>query len=196
MGANHIGLPAYSIMAGLGVSGLAVALAAQQTLSNLIASIIIMIEKPFALGHRIKIKDIEGDVEDVGFRSTTIRTVYDSLITIPNHEMICNAIDNMTSRSHRVTEVILTLKYDISIDESESFIEDTKILLQEKPKTRKDKIYVSLDSLGLQGCPVIKIKYRLKVINAREELKEKDKIFLDIMRLADSLNVKLMTVTQ
>jgi MscS family membrane protein len=196
MGANHIGLPAYSIMAGLGVSGLAVALAAQQTLSNLIASIIIMIEKPFALGHRIKIKDIEGDVEDVGFRSTTIRTVYDSLITIPNHEMICNAIDNMTSRSHRVTEVILTLKYDISIDEIESFIEDTKILLQENPKTRKDKIYVSLDSLGLQGCPVIKIKYRLKVINAREELKEKDKIFLDIMRLADSLNVKLMTVTQ
>lgn len=193
VGANHIGLPAYSIMAGLGVSGFAVALAAQETLSNLIASIIIMIEKPFSLGHRIKIKDIEGNVEDVGFRSTTIRSGYDSLITIPNNEMISNNIDNMTLRSHRVTKIILTLKYDISIGKIESFIEGTKILLQGNPKTQKDKVYVSLDSLGLQSCPVIKIKYGLKVINSIEELKEKDKIFLDIMRLADSLHVKLMT---
>lgn len=192
-GANQIGLPAYSIMAGLGVGGLAVALASQQTLSNLIASIIIMAEKPFSYGDWIRIKNIEGYVESVGFRSTSIRSFYDSVIIIPNNDMITNNIENMSVRNHRETILFFTLKYDTSTHKIENFIKSTIFLLQGNLKAQKDKIYVSPDSLGLQSCPVIKIQYYLKVRDEMEELEERAKILFDIMRLADSINIELMT---
>jgi MscS family membrane protein len=180
-------------MAGLGVGGLAVALAAQQTLANLLGSIIIMIEKPFSLGHWIKLKNIEGKVENVGFRSTTIRTFYDSLVTIPNSQMISSTIDNMALRKYRQIETTLNLSPGTSTHKIESFIEGTKILLAGNPNTRKDKILVALDSLGSRSCPVIIISYYLKFDKRMEEIKERERILLDIMYLADSINVKFMT---
>ncbi|MDD5632247.1 MAG: mechanosensitive ion channel [Methylococcales bacterium] len=108
-GADRIGLPAYSVLAGLGVGGLAVALAAQQTLANLLGSLIIMFEKPFAIGHSIKLKDFEGTVESVGFRSTRIRTTYNSLVTIPSSQLVNSPIDNMELRQYRT---VLNLTYD------------------------------------------------------------------------------------
>lgn len=67
-------VPAYSMLAGLGVGGLAVALAARDSLANLFGSVLIMFEKPFRVGHRIRLSSSEGVVEDVGYRSTRIRT--------------------------------------------------------------------------------------------------------------------------
>ena len=69
-GADELGFPAYSVLAGLGVGGLAVALAARDSIANLLGSLLIMIEKPFRIGHYIKVGGSEGTVEDVGFRST------------------------------------------------------------------------------------------------------------------------------
>ena len=71
---DELGFPAYSVLAGLGVGGLAVALAAQSTIANLIGSLLIALEKPFRVGHLVRIGGSEGTVEDVGFRSTRIRT--------------------------------------------------------------------------------------------------------------------------
>ena len=193
IGADHIGLPAYSVMAGLGVGGLAVALAAQQTLANLLGSIIIMIEKPFSLGHWIKLKDVEGKVENVGFRSTSIRTFHDSLVTIPNSQMISSTIDNMALRKYRQIETILNLNPGTPTHKIESFIEGTKILLRGNPNTRKDKILVALDSLGSRSCPVIMISYYLNFDKRMDEIKERERILLDIMYLADSININFMT---
>ena len=83
-GGDELGFPAYSILAGLGVGGLAVALAAQSTIANLIGSLLIAMEKPFRVGHVVRIGGSEGTVEDVGFRSTRIRTPDNSLVTIPS----------------------------------------------------------------------------------------------------------------
>ena len=79
-GADDLGLPAYSVVAGLGVGGLAIALAARDSVANLLGSILIMFEKPFRIGHLIRVAGTEGTVEDVGFRSTRIRTLNNSLI--------------------------------------------------------------------------------------------------------------------
>ena len=83
-GADQLGFPAYSVLAGLGVGGLAVALAAKDSIANLLGSMMIMLEKPFRVGHHIRLAGTEGTVEDVGFRSTRIRTPDNSLISIPN----------------------------------------------------------------------------------------------------------------
>ena len=84
-GSWELGFPTYSVLAGLGVGGLAVALAARDSLANLLGSMLIMIEKPFRVGHYIRVSGSEGTVEDVGFRSTRIRTPDNSLISIPNN---------------------------------------------------------------------------------------------------------------
>jgi MscS family membrane protein len=84
-GADELGIPAYSVLAGLGVGGLAVALAAHDSIANLLGSLLIMLEKPFSIGHYIKVGVSEGTVADVGFRSTRIRTQDNSLVSIPNN---------------------------------------------------------------------------------------------------------------
>ncbi|MGR8981605.1 MAG: mechanosensitive ion channel family protein [Gammaproteobacteria bacterium] len=138
-GADRIGLPAYSVLAGLGVGGLAVALAAQQTLANLLGSLIIMFEKPFAIGHWIKANDIEGTVEVVGFRSTRIRTFYNSLVTIPSSQLVNSTIDNMELRDYRQVKTVLNLTYDTPAGKIEAFVEGVRHILLSHPDTRKDR---------------------------------------------------------
>ena len=94
----ELGFPAYSVLAGLGVGGLAVALAARDSVANLLGSMLIMIEKPFRVGHYVRVSGTEGTVEDVGFRSTRIRTLDNSLISIPNNAVINATIENLSLR--------------------------------------------------------------------------------------------------
>ncbi len=97
--ANELGFPAFSVLAGLGVGGLAVALAARDSLANLFGSVLIMFEKPFRVGHRIRLSGSEGVVEDVGFRSTRIRTADNSLISIPNNAVVNATVENLSLRT-------------------------------------------------------------------------------------------------
>ena len=92
-GSWELGFPTYSVLAGLGVGGLVVAMAARDSLANLLGSMLIMIEKPFRVGHYVRISGGEGTVEDVGFRSTRIRTPDNSLISIPNNNVVELAAD-------------------------------------------------------------------------------------------------------
>ncbi|MEI7870119.1 MAG: mechanosensitive ion channel family protein [Candidatus Methylumidiphilus sp.] len=191
-GADRIGLPAYSVLAGLGVGGLAVALAAQQTLANLLGSIIIMIEKPFAIGHWIKVKDMEGIVEDVGFRSTRIRTFYDSLVTIPSSQMVSSTIDNMELRKLRQVKTFLNLTYDTPVEKIEGFVEGVRHILQNHPDTRKDNIQVMFNDLGPSSLDIL-LNFFLKVPDRMAELTERQRILLDILRLAESMGVRFAT---
>ena len=108
-GANRIGLPAYSVVAGLGVGGVAVALAARENLANLLGSFTLMIEKPFRVGHWVRIGDDERMVEAVGFRSTRIRTFYDSLVSVPSSQLMESVIDNMGMRTYRRVKTIISV---------------------------------------------------------------------------------------
>ena len=100
-GGDELGFPAYSILAGLGVGGLAVALAAQSTIANLIGSLLITLEKPFRVGHAVRIGTSEGTVEDVGFRSTRIRTPDNSLVTISSSAVVNATVENLSLRTRR-----------------------------------------------------------------------------------------------
>ncbi|WP_262966684.1 mechanosensitive ion channel family protein [Methylobacter psychrophilus] len=194
-GADRIGLPAYSVIAGLGVGGLAVALAAQQTLANLLGSLIIMFEKPFAIGHWIKLKDIEGIVEKVGFRSTRIRTFYDSLVTIPSSQLINSTVDNLELREYRQVKTILNLTYDTPVEKIEGFIEGVKQILETHPDTRKDNIQVFLYEFGAHSLDIL-LNFFLQVPDRSAELIKRQEILLAILRLADSNGVRFAFPTQ
>lgn len=102
--------PVTSLIAGLGVGGLAVALAAQDTLKNFFGSLVILADKPFVLGDRIVVDGHDGPVEEVGFRSTRIRTMDGHLVTIPNGEMANKTVLNIGKRPYirRLSNIAIT----------------------------------------------------------------------------------------
>ncbi len=189
MGGDRVGLPAYSVVAGLGVGGLAVALAAQQTLANLLGSLIIMFEKPFAIGHSIKVQGVEGTVENVGFRSTRIRTPENSLVTIPSSQLVSNIIENRHLREYRRIRTTLNLANDTPLAKIETLLAGIEQILLAHPDTRKDGIQVALHDIGTGG-PDILVNFHLKVPDKNAEARARQAIFLSILGLAEANDIR------
>jgi len=195
IGADRVGLPAYSVVAGLGVGGLAVALAGQQTLANLLGSLIIMFEKPFSIGDQIKVGATEGEVEDVGFRSTRIRTPHDSVVTIPSSQMVNSCIDNLQMRAQREFKTLLTLTYDTPVPLLDSFIRGLRELLMAHPDVRRDNLQVFFYDLGPHSLDIW-VRFMLRTGDRLGELTARQQILFDIMRLAEMMGVKFAYPTQ
>ncbi len=121
--------PVTSLLAGLGVGGLAVALAAQDTLKNFFGSIAIFADKPFEMGDRIVVDGHDGPVEQVGFRSTRVRTLTGNLVTIPNSEMASKTILNIGKRPHIRHLGYITITYDTPPEKVERAVAIIKELL-------------------------------------------------------------------
>lgn len=132
----HVNITA--LVASLGIGGLAVALAAQDTLANLLGSFIIYLDKPFKAGDLIEAGDIKGRIEHVGFRSTRIRTTEKSLLTVPNKKLIDSALNNVTLSDARRVRFNIGLTYNSTSDQLLSIIDDIKKILQEHPKISDD----------------------------------------------------------
>ena len=105
-----------TLLTGLGIGGLAVALAAQDTVKNFIAGVLIFIDKPFKLNHWIKFEGGEGIVEDIGVRSTKIRTFGDSLIIVPNANLLSANIENFSEMRKRRVLMTIGLTYDTPME--------------------------------------------------------------------------------
>jgi MscS family membrane protein len=133
-----------SLVAGLGIGGLAIALAAKETLENLIGSFTIFIDKPFAIGDTIKVGAIEGQVEHIGFRSTRIRTVDKSFLTVPNKKLIDNELDNFSLRTQRRANFNITLNYTATSVQLKNIIAGIKECIEKHPSVAKSDIQVRL----------------------------------------------------
>ena len=125
-------------MAGLGLGGLAFALAAKDTISNVFGSVTILMDRPFQIGDWVTIGAADGVVESVGIRSTRIRTFYDSIITIPNSELINAQIDNYGARRYRRIETTINIGMDTPPEKIDAFCEGIRELIRNHPHTRKD----------------------------------------------------------
>lgn len=130
--------PITSIIAGLGIGGLAVALAAQDTIKNFFGSIVLFIDKPFEMGERIVIDGHDGPVEEVGLRSTKIRTLDGHLITIPNGELANKTIQNIGKRPYIKRITNLTITYDTPPEKVERALEIVKEILNNHEGMHKD----------------------------------------------------------
>lgn len=194
-GADELGFPAYSVLTGLGIGGLAVAFAARETLANLLGSIVIMIEKPFRVGHWIKIEDIGGIVEYVGFRSTRIRTFDDSLISIPNSVVVNSAVDNLGVRDRQRQLFSVQLNYDTPNDKLDRFIQRIRQDIKDNPITDPENAYVFLNSLGENGLDVL-LDFHLRTANYASELQERERILRNILLVAEELGVELAFPTR
>ncbi|XRO76707.1 mechanosensitive ion channel family protein [Methanocaldococcus sp. 10A] len=132
---SSVGYDITALLAGLGVGGLAVALAMQDTIKNFIAGILILVDKPFSLGHWVKVGDVEGIVEEIGIRSTRIRTFDYTLITIPNSELLNSSIENLTVRDRRRVLTTIGLTYNTPVEKIKKAKEIIKEIVENHPAT-------------------------------------------------------------
>ncbi len=110
------GKPLSALLAGLGIGGLALALAAQDTLKNFFGSIMIMLDKPFTVGQRIMSSGYDGTIEEIGFRSTRLRTLTGHLVTIPNEKMATDSVENIGRRPSIRRLANITITYDTPLE--------------------------------------------------------------------------------
>ncbi|MGC9457164.1 MAG: mechanosensitive ion channel family protein [Halothiobacillaceae bacterium] len=193
--ADRIGLPAYSVLTGLGVGGVAVALAARETLANLLGSIAIMLDKPFRVGDWVRIGSDEGTVEDIGFRTTRIRTFYDSELSIPNSTTTNATIDNMGRRAYRRILTYVDVRYDTPPSAIEAFLEGIKEIIKANPSTRKDYFHVVLHDFGPHSLRIM-LYFFVKVPDWSTELVERQRVLLEVVRLAEQLGISFAFPTQ
>ena len=123
------GQPMSTIIAGLGLGGLAFALAAQDSIKNFFGSVMILLDKPFSVGDRISIDGFDGPVEEVGFRSTKIRTLTGHLVTVPNEKMVSSTVENIGQRPYIRRTMNLTITYDTPPDKVEKAVKIIEELL-------------------------------------------------------------------
>ncbi|MBN2687744.1 MAG: mechanosensitive ion channel family protein [Deltaproteobacteria bacterium] len=140
------GKPMTTLMAGLGIGGLAVALAAQDTLKNLFGSFMLMIDKPFIVGDWVHIEGEHAIVEEIGLRSTRIRTFAGHVITIPNEKVAAMSIENVQLRPFIRRRADITVTYDTPPDKVEKAVALIKDILRDRPELdpeRPPKVYFS-----------------------------------------------------
>ncbi len=184
-----------SLLAGLGIGGVAVALAAKDTIANFFGSIMIFIDRPFQIGDWVKIGDVEGIVEEVGFRSTRVRTFYNSRVTVPNAHFTEAAIDNLGMREYRRCFTTLNLTYDTTVEQMQAFVEGIRAIVLANESTRKDYYEIHFSGFGAHSLDVMVYLF-FKVESWSEELRQRHNIFMEILRLARTLGVQFAFPTQ
>lgn len=193
---DSLNLDMKGLLAGMGIAGLGVSLAAKDTLSNLFGSLTVLLDRPFRIGDWVVIDGkIEGTVEEVGLRSCRIRTFHNSLITIPNG-MLTNAhIDNLGMREFRRFSTTLGVQYDTPPAKIEAFCEGIRQIIREHPNTRKDYFNVYLNNLGSHSLDIILYVF-FQCPDWSEELNQRHRLLIDILRLGSEMGVEFAFPTQ
>ncbi|MHC4910465.1 MAG: mechanosensitive ion channel family protein, partial [Planctomycetota bacterium] len=183
------------LFTGIGIGGAGFAFAAKDTLEHFFGSLTVLADRPFQVGDWVQIGEVEGTVEEVGFRSTRIRTFYNSLITLPNGNLVRAAVDNYGQRKYRRWSTHLNLTYDTPPDKIEAFCEGVRELIRVHPYTRKDYYQVWLHKFGAHSLDVLLYVFH-EAPDWQTELRERHRLAIDIIRLANRLGVEFAFPTQ
>jgi MscS family membrane protein len=148
VGADRLGLPVYGIIAGLGVGGLAIALAAQPTIENLIGGMNLFADKPVRVGDVCRYGDALGTVEAIGIRSTRLRGVDRTLTTIPNAVLAKMPIVNLTRRDRMLINAVIGLRYETSPEQLRDVLVRIRELLLDHPRVHSDPVRARFVGFG------------------------------------------------
>jgi MscS family membrane protein len=193
--ADNLELNITGLLAGLGLGGIAFALAAQDTVRNFFGSITVLVDRPFQVGDWIVVAGIEGTVEKVGFRSTRIRTFYNSLVTLPNSNLISADVDNYGARRYRRWKTNLGVAYDTPPEKIDVLCEGIRELVRRHPYTRKNYFHVYLNEFGASSLEILLYIF-WETPDWSTELRERHRLAVDILRLTQHLGVEIAFPTQ
>jgi len=177
-----------ALIAGLSIGGLAVALAAQDTVKNFIGSAMIFIDKPFQIGDYIQTSSYEGTVEEVGFRSLRLRNVDRSVISIPNGNVANDTIINLGLRPMRRIQLNIGVMYSTPPSSIELYLQALRDLVQQHPHTSKTDYIIRFHNLGNSSLDMF---FRVYVFASTiaDELRIREELLYGIVRLAGEMEI-------
>jgi MscS family membrane protein len=192
---DGLNLDIIPFLTGLSIGGVAIALAAQDTIKNFFGSVMIFIDKPFQVGDWITSGEIDGTVEEVGFRSTRIRTFRNSLMYVPNGKIADAVLDNHGLRQYRRFYTTLTITYDTPPALIDEFVKGLREIVLAHPDTRKDMFHVYFNNLSSFSQDVMFYIF-FEVPTWGEELRCRHEILIQIVKLANTIGVRFAFPTQ
>lgn len=190
-----LGYPVSGIIAGLGIGGLAVALAAQDSLSGFFSSIVLFMDRPFVVGDFIQIGGTSGTVEEIGLRSTRIRTMGKTLVSIPNKEVVDSTIDNLSRRPMRRTEITVGVTYGATAPMMEALLGDLRELLAGNPMVDGETVMVFFTEFGAYSLN-IEMKFFIRTTDFVEWMRLRQEINLSVMEAVHERGMNFAFPTQ
>lgn len=179
-----------ALITGLGLGGLALALAARETLENLFASFTIFLDLPFVVGDSIQVGAITGDIEKIGFRSTRIRALDGNLIIIPNRLMTSQSLENLSERNYRRAKYLLTFALNTKVEQIEKLLPEVENLIHQEVLCGEKVAKVTFEGFGAYGLEV-SITYFVQTEDFTTYQSIKQTMNLSILKLIEENQMSL-----
>ena len=179
-----------SLLAGVGIGGLAVAFAAQESIKDLFGSVTIFLDRPFKLGDLVSIDDAQGTVEKVGIRSTRIRTSDKTFMTIPNKKMLETNVNNYTLRTYRKVVQTLGFYYETDPEILKAALDEIKKFIAEDAIFKNDEFTITLNSFGENSMNVL-LEYYIPPMPYVEYLQQRERMNFKLLEILKNYKIKL-----
>lgn len=187
---SELGYPVTTVVAGLGIGGVALALAAQKTVENLFGSISILADQPFRVGDTIRVDGIEGAVETIGLRSTRIRTVERTLVIIPNGKLADMRIESLGPRDRIRFSAKLPLARETTPEQLEKLVPDLRTALEKHDSVVAADVLVRLSAIG-DASYDIDVAAPVDTTDNKEFVRIREELLLACLRSVDGVGAKL-----
>ena len=189
------GVDVGALIAGLGIAGLAVSLAAQDTIANLFGFVVIMADRPFVVGEWVKTPDCEGTVEEVRLRSTRVRQLDQSLVMVPNSKMASASVVNWSRLGKRLINVTFGITNTTAPEDLEGLLVRLREALLRFPAVEVSSVQVHFVNIGAQSLEVL-VRAYLLIVDASEFRAEQERILLALKREVDLMQLKISGPSQ
>jgi MscS family membrane protein len=183
--ATQLGIPLLGVLAGLGVGGLAIALAAQPTIENFIGSVILFADRPVRVGEFCQCGDVLGTVEEIGLRSTRIRALDRTLVSIPNSEFSKARIINFTQRDRHLFEATVAVRFDATPNNLERLLACLRDELERHDLVVSGTVRVRFGQIR-EGAFEIGLRAYLQTTDVEVFLKEKEDLLLKVISVMEA----------
>ncbi len=178
------------LVAGLGLGGLAFALAAKDTVSNFFGCMMILVDKPFVVGDWIKTNNVEGTVEEIAFRSTRVRTFAQALVTVPNSMMASDSITNWSRMGKRRITYKLGVTYSTKRSQMVECLNRIEDMLRKHPEIHQQTVFVEFTDFGDSALEIF-LYFFSKTTVWGEYLKVRTDVNLKIMEIVEDLGMSV-----
>ncbi len=193
--AKSLGADVKAFLAGLGIGGLAFALAAQDTIANLFGSVVVAIDQPFKLGETVRIGAHLGVVEDIGLRSTKLRAMDKSLIIIPNKTVASEAVTNLARFTQRRVEQVVGLTYDTSVEQMAAIVEEFHQIIIAEAEVDTESVMVFFRDYSASSLDIW-IVYAVNDPDFQKHMRLRQRINLALMRAVQARSLSFAFPTQ
>lgn len=193
--AQNLGADVKTFLAGLGIGGLAFALAAQDALANILGSVVVALDQPYKIGEMVKIGSETGTVEDIGLRSTKIRKLDCSLLVIPNKSVASDNITNLSRFNGRRVEQVLGLTYSTTAAQMEELVVEFRRLLLAEEDIDPTSVGVYFRDFNSSSLDIW-IVYVIKDADFHQGLALRQKLNLTFMRTLEARNLSMAFPTR